>query len=212
MTSQLPMPSPSNLPPNTTAEAITVHRLTSFSNLPFDQVIARFRTLVPQIDLRTLSTQNNAQGVEDVVRSTKTSSGFALFAEFNHGRWIQFFPALETRPLMTSGAEPPQDTPGSQGSEAAGIHSGKGLMRFIFGNPLVAITMLKHDVEAGLHVPVECCFVEQDDGSTKLITLLPLGLIAGHAQGLRNQNLREAVGRLEDMVLRLVGDVMRESE
>ena len=208
MTSPPPVPSVSGLPPNTTVEAITVHRLTSFSNRPFEQVISSFRTLVPQIDLRKLSTQTNAQGIEDVVRSTNTSSGFALFAEFNHGRWIQFFPAQPKSPLTSSWDESSRETLASQGTSMAGIHGGKGLMRFIFGNPLVAATMLKHDVEAGLHVPVECCFVEQEDGSTKLITLLPSGLIAGHDQGLKNRELREAVGKLEDMVLRLVEDVM----
>lgn len=69
--------------------------------------------------------------------------------------------------------------------------------------------MIREDAEAGLHVPVECCLVEQEDGSTKMIMMLPGGLIAGHGSGQENGKLKEAVGALEEKVLRLIGEVMK---
>jgi len=45
----------------------------------------------------------------------------------------------------------------------AGIE--RKVMRVILGNPLIAITMLRHDVTAGLFAPVELLLVDEGDGS-----------------------------------------------
>jgi uncharacterized protein (DUF302 family) len=37
-------------------------------------------------------------------------------------------------------------------------------MRWIFGNPVIAYTMLKHDVAAGLFAPIEFLLVEKESG------------------------------------------------
>jgi uncharacterized protein (DUF302 family) len=63
-------------------------------------------------------------------------SGFMLFAVFDHGAWI-------TR---------------------AGID--RKALRVIVGNPLIAITMLRHDVTAGLFAPVELLILDEDSGSS----------------------------------------------
>jgi uncharacterized protein (DUF302 family) len=59
-----------------------------------------------------------------------------LFAVWNHGDWIK----------------------------KAGID--QKLMRIVIGNPLIAITMLRHDVTAGLFAPVELLILDEDDGSS----------------------------------------------
>ena len=58
-------------------------------------------------------------------------SGFMLFAEFDHGAWLSRF----------------------------GIR--RQVLRWILGNPLIAITMLKHDVTAGLFAPVEILLADR---------------------------------------------------
>lgn len=64
------------------------------------------------------------------------SSGFMLFTVFDHGGWIT----------------------------KAGID--RKVLRVIIGNPLIAITMLRHDVTAGLFAPVEVLLVDEHQGSS----------------------------------------------
>lgn len=75
------------------------------------------------------------------------SSGFMLFAVFGHGGWIA----------------------------KAGID--RAALRVIIGNPLIAITMLRHDVMAGLFAPVELLIVGEDDGSSSLTYVKPSSLM-----------------------------------
>lgn len=63
-------------------------------------------------------------------------SGFMLFALIDHGAWIT----------------------------KTGI--GRKAIRVILGNPLIAITMLRHDVTAGLFAPVELLLLDEGTGSS----------------------------------------------
>lgn len=63
-------------------------------------------------------------------------SGFMLFGMFDHGAWIS----------------------------KAGID--RKALRIILGNPLIAITMIRHDVTAGLFAPVEVLILDEPDGSS----------------------------------------------
>jgi len=74
-------------------------------------------------------------------------SGFILFAIFDHGGWIK----------------------------KAGIR--KQVMRLVIGNPLLAITMMRHDLTAGLFAPVELILIEGDDGRTSLTYVKPSSLM-----------------------------------
>jgi len=81
-------------------------------------------------------TSNSWDSYEQKVRSHVGPSGFMLFGLFNHGGWIT----------------------------KAGIE--RKVLRVILGNPLIAITMLRHDVTAGLFAPVELLVADEDSGST----------------------------------------------
>jgi len=74
----------------------------------------------------------------------------------------------------------------------------------IFGNPLIAITMLRHDLTAGLFVPVEMLLMENEsgDGSTVLYDL-PSSLMAIE----RNPALRDAAQELDRKLQTLVSRV-----
>lgn len=73
---------------------------------------------------------------EERVEAHIGPSGLALFALFDHGAWIT----------------------------KAGIE--RKVMRVILGNPLIAITMLRHDVTAGLFAPVELLLLDDGAGSS----------------------------------------------
>jgi uncharacterized protein (DUF302 family) len=98
-----------------------------------------------------------------------------MIQEFNHGAWVPLFEVGE----------------------------GRKSKRIILGNPLIAITMLKHDMTAGLAVPVELLVLEREEG-VDLIYQLPSALIAGLN---RDEELVKAVERLDEKLERLVGDV-----
>lgn len=90
-------------------------------------------------------------------------SGFMLFASLNHGAWI-------TKADIDRKA-----------------------LRVILGNPLIAITMLRHDVTAGLFAPVEMLLLEEDAGHSSLTYIKPSSLMVVES----NPELSDAAGRLD---------------
>ena len=84
---------------------------------------------------------------EHEVQSHVGPSGFMLFGSFNHAGWIA----------------------------KAGIH--KKVLRLVIGNPLIAITMLRHDVTAGLFAPVELLLTEEENGTSALTYVVPSSLM-----------------------------------
>jgi len=59
--------------------------------------------------------------------------------------------------------------------KTAGI--GRKALRAIVGNPLIAITMLRHDLTAGLFAPVELLLLEEDRDRSSLTYLKPSSLM-----------------------------------
>lgn len=98
------------------------------------------------------------------------------FLQIKHGAWMGFY----------------------------GVHVGKQASRVIFGNPHVVITMLEHDLRAGLFVPVEALVLERKDRKgTDVIMLKPSALIAGGLDREQGKNLREAAEELDEKVDKL---------
>jgi hypothetical protein len=176
------------LPHGITAEDSITTRLTATTTTAYPTILSRFHTLVPTINLASLLNIPDRATFESTVGSQIGPHGFALFYTVNHTQWIQFYPS----------ADAPR-----------GPHHGRGLVRFIFGNPLIAITMIKEDVEAGLHVPIEMLLLETEEGGAKCVAQLPSGLIAGHAAGTRNDALVKAVAELDRKLLMLIEELMK---
>jgi uncharacterized protein (DUF302 family) len=51
------------------------------------------------------------------------------------------------------------------------------VMRVVLGNPLIAITMLRHDVTAGLFAPVELLLVDEGEARSSLTYVKPSSLM-----------------------------------
>ena len=88
---------------------------------------------------------------QEKVESYVGPHGFMLFGLLNHGGWIK----------------------------KVGID--RKVLRVIMGNPLIAITMLRHDVTAGLFAPVELLLVEEDDDRSSLTYVQPSSLMVVEA-------------------------------
>jgi uncharacterized protein (DUF302 family) len=75
-------------------------------------------------------------------------SGFMLFFEMDHGAWLKTF----------------------------GVQ--RKVVRRIFGNPVIAYTILRHDIAAGLFAPIEFLLFENESGhGTTLVYDLPSSLM-----------------------------------
>lgn len=77
------------------------------------------------------------------------TSGFMQFAVIDHGEWLPLY-GIERR-----------------------------TERWILGNPLIAITMIRHDISAGLFAPVELLITEGAEGAGCTIDyVIPSSMIA----------------------------------
>jgi len=151
-----------------------------------------------------MAKQPNRAGIETLINQAVGRHGFVLFYEINHGAWIRKFPSSPS----TTTVDNDNDEVDIDIISKKSPNYGRSLHRFIFGNPLIAITMIREDVEAGLHVPIELLLVETADGGTRCVAQLPSGLIAGHGGAARNEKLVEAVRVLDGKLIKLVGDLM----
>ena len=121
--------------------------------VPFDEVLSRLRKLcgkatIPELVALAREDISEEQYATEVERRFVGESGFMLFSEIDHGGWISKF-GIKRRSL-----------------------------RWILGNPLIAITMIRHDITAGLFAPVELLLSEANDGSGCILTYVkPSSLI-----------------------------------
>jgi hypothetical protein len=131
-------------------------RVSVESEHAFEQVRDAFHAVVP----RTMpmeaypSAMKKAGGLdrasfEIVVQSQLGPYGFMLFQEFDFSMWLPLY----------------------------GVN--RKAMRWILGNPLIAITMINHDLDAALFTPVELLLRERSSGGGSTIVYdLPSSLIA----------------------------------
>jgi hypothetical protein len=182
---------PVDLPQNASFEVTEGGRITLTSRVPYSTVLTRFRTTVPQMP--AILDRTSQKAFTQQVAAAVGSYGFARFHEYNHGAWIGLFPNTEST---------------SNDKQDKGPNGGRGLHRYVFGNPLIAITMIQEDVEAGLHVPIDALFIEMEDGNAKCVLQLPSGLIAGHEKGRQNAKLVLAARKLDEKVLIMMRDLM----
>ena len=117
-----------------------VTRITRTIPKPFTQVLERLHSSIKQKPSNNgLSILDALQSKETFEKATNAMLGphdFMQFQQFDHGSWMSLY----------------------------GVNGGRNVARIIFGNPQIAITMLEHDVSAGLFVPVEVLIVERVDG------------------------------------------------
>ena len=132
----------------------------------FEEVVAAFESATGSVEEGFSVVAANAKDAGDFERIFKAregSSGFMRFLTIDHGGWLGHF----NRPSKA--------------------------ILYVLGNPLVAITMLKHDVRVGLNVPVRLYIYEGTDGRTRVCYDLPSSLMGG----LDNAAVTEAAHELD---------------
>lgn len=146
----------------------------------FDTVMKRLHDLTGRASVNeVIGVAAQVKSAADYAREIETrfvgKSGFIVFAEVDHGNWIHLY----------------------------GIR--RRSVRVILGNPLIAITMLCHDLSAGLFAPVEMLVTASEEGSgTQIIYLQPSSLMCVPGTG---RELRQAAEVLDAKLSKLVSDI-----
>jgi len=118
------------------------------STRSFEEVLVNLRslvgtTIIPQASPLEQSSAPTREQFEQAIQQEVGESDFTLFFAMDYGHWLPLF----------------------------GIQ--RKVLRWILGNPLIAITMIRHDITASLFAPVELLLVENEsgDGSTVIYDL-----------------------------------------
>jgi uncharacterized protein (DUF302 family) len=115
------------------------------TSVGFDEVCSRLRNqmgtaTVQEIVALARTPITQADYIRQVNERFVGESGFMLFAEIDHGSWLPIFD-IQRRTV-----------------------------RWILGNPLIAVTMIRHDITAGLFAPVELLITEAENGQGTIVT------------------------------------------
>ncbi len=151
------------------------------STRSYDEVLQNFQKLVDTTDHSAVAqgfseSVRTREDYEKVVRSQVGESDFMLFFSIDHGKWPKVF----------------------------GIQ--RRAMRLIFGNPLVAITMMRHDLTAGLFVPVEMLVVENESGDGSVVIYdLPSSLMRIENNPAMLEAAHSLDRKLQTLVSRITG-------
>jgi uncharacterized protein (DUF302 family) len=143
---------------------------------PFEEVIQAFERAVGSVEGAyddLVAKSRDKTGFEKLVREREGPSGFMRFFTADHGAWA----ALE------------------------GIHFRARM--YTIGNPLIAMTMLKHEVAAGLNAPVRILIYEEAGGATRFVYDLPSSLMSV----LGNEQVMNAARKLDEKLIALAVDV-----
>src|SRR3546814_769933 len=130
---------------------IEVQHCVHLSDRPFDEVVAAFMEATGSVEegFGVVAAGATTQPeFEAAFRLREGSSGFMRFSVIDHGRWLAVM-GRQAQALM-----------------------------IVLGNPLIAWTMLRHDVAAGLNVPVRLSIHEDPEGKTRVSYDLPSSLMS----------------------------------
>ncbi|GAD99496.1 hypothetical protein MYCGRDRAFT_109813 [Paecilomyces variotii No. 5] len=159
---------------DTKVEIITGTRVTVKTTTPYDTVLDRLNVEVQRNWPATKSLFDTLETTskEDFERYFQTNagpSGFVQFYSMEYDKWLKLYD----------------------------IGNGRRCIRVLLGNPLIAKTILEHELGVGLYVPVELLLLETEDKeNTKVIYIVPSSLIASVNRG--NEELKKAAKALDD--------------
>lgn len=154
------------------------------STRSFEEVLLNLRkvvgtTTIPQGNSQEAGSAPTREQFEHVIQSQVGESDFTLFFAIDHGQWLPLF----------------------------GIQ--RKVVRWILGNPLIAITMIQHDITASLFAPVELLLVENESGNgSTVIYDLPSSLMVIEPNPALLAAARALDAKLEALVSRVTGVTM----
>jgi uncharacterized protein (DUF302 family) len=133
-------------------DAYPVQHVEHRSERSFEEVVATFEAATGDIQdnafAKELAASKDQQDFEGRIHGYEGSSGFMRFLMLDHGAWLALYGDQVKCRLYT------------------------------LGNPLIARTMLKHDLRVGLNVPVRLIIYETEAGETRIAYDQPSSLMS----------------------------------
>ena len=151
-----------------------VHHNEHVSSRPFNKVVSLFEAAVGSVEdigfAALVASAESPEEFESLVKSHESTSGFMRFLTIDHGTWLARI-GLNAKARM-----------------------------YTIGNPLIAVTMLEHDIAAGLNVPVRLIIYEDAvSRTTRLAYDVPSTLM----RGLQNEEVTAAAKKLDAKLIAL---------
>ena len=143
----------------------------------FEEVIAAFEAAVGDGDdgkfLNGMKAISRTDDLERLCKSSFGPSGFLHVLTFDHGHWLKLY-----------------------GTDAKA-------KQYTYGNPLLAHTMVKHDIGVCFQVPFRILIYETASGEVRIAYDLPSTLMAR----LKNDKVNEAARRIDPKVIAFVTEL-----
>ena len=158
------------------AKRVRVESTRSFEEVLLNLQKVVGKTTIPQGSPQEQGEVPTREQFEQAIQSQVGESDFTLFFAMDYGQWLPLF----------------------------GIQ--RKVMRWILGNPLIAITMIQHDIMASLFAPVELLLVENESGEgSTVIYDLPSSLMVIEPNPALLAAARVLDQKLEKLVSRVAG-------
>jgi uncharacterized protein (DUF302 family) len=155
----------------------TVRHIEFVSPHSFETTVERFEAVTGHIDgaifVEALKASRSVEDFEAQMHAHESTSGFMRFLALDHGAWLHLYGIDEKCRTYT------------------------------LGNPLIAVTMLKHDRRVGLNVPVRLMIYETKAGEVRLGYDQPSSLMSQ----LRNAEVTAAAVKLDAKLAALAEQV-----
>jgi uncharacterized protein (DUF302 family) len=150
------------------------------SDRPFPAVIEAFESSTGNFESGALRmaalTAQTKESFEEQVRAQESTTGFMRFLTTDHGGWMRKFEGATTQARM-----------------------------YTIGNPLIARTMLRHDMATGLNVPVRVCIFEDAHKKTHFAYHLPSSLMSVYGNTEVMQACEALDAKLEHLATSVLG-------
>jgi uncharacterized protein (DUF302 family) len=137
----------------------------------FEELVAAFESAVGDGDdgkfIHAMKQTSNLEEWTALCRSSFGSSGFIHVLTFDHGDWLKFYGTTQRA------------------------------RQYTYGNPLLAYTMIKHDIGACFHVPFRVLIYETPEGKARIAYDVPSSLVAS----LQNREIDAEATKIDAKVI-----------
>ncbi|KXN83682.1 hypothetical protein AN958_00823 [Leucoagaricus sp. SymC.cos] len=150
--------------------------ITFDTSLSYAEVVARLDEAVNKQDsggiLLKLRNAKSREEIEEIIDTiTGLENDFLYFLDIRHHPWLNTYYQTTSTPST---------------------------VLYTIGNPLIAQTILRHDLRAGLYIPPRLLVQEKSDGKgTLLVYQLPSSVMIVPGEGKENEELKKAVENLD---------------